>query len=252
MCINLESLQLACCMRLKLASAPFYRANWEMKHFVQGYMAGGGGWGGVGSTRRLAVWLSRVRTPMHAAAQTAASLEQVSYWLKIVTSWDLRSTAGALHVWVLPTTSKNRCQAQLPIHLKANFATAKQPPGFFEDPLGNPKSEPREAATRNTSQSPLLSILTALERIGANTSQHNITSSHHQFDLHVLQPNFSRRRNTENTDSWSQSKLQKSKLWGLLCYWCFYGFFPALRKNKHFLRWRLHLVNLTEEKVLLE
>lgn len=111
-----------------------------------------------------------------------------------------------------PPYIKEQVPAQLPIHLKANFATAKQPPGFFEDPLGNPKSEPREAATRNTSQSPLLSILTALERIGANTSQHNITSSHHQFDLHVLQPNFSRRRNTENTDSWSQSKLQKSKL----------------------------------------
>ena len=77
-----------------------------MKHFVQGYTAREG----VGSTRRLAVWLSRARTPMHAAAQTAASLEQVSYCLKIVKSWDLRSTAGALHVWVLPPTSKNRCQ----------------------------------------------------------------------------------------------------------------------------------------------
>ena len=36
--------------------------------------------------------------------------------------------------------------AQLPIYLKANFATAKQLPGFYEDLLGDPKSEPREEA----------------------------------------------------------------------------------------------------------
>lgn len=41
---------------------------------------------------------------------------------------------------------KEQVPAQLPIYLKANFATAKQLPGFYKDPLGDPKSELREEA----------------------------------------------------------------------------------------------------------
>ena len=41
---------------------------------------------------------------------------------------------------------KEQVPAQLPIYLKANFATAKQLLGFYKDPLGDPKSELREEA----------------------------------------------------------------------------------------------------------
>ena len=52
---------------------------------------------------------------------------------------------------------KEQVPDQLPIHLKANFATAKQPPGFYKDPLGDPKSEPREEAKQNTHHKALCS-----------------------------------------------------------------------------------------------
>lgn len=67
---------------------------------------------GVGSTQRLAVWLSRACThnPSACCRSDSCLLRTVSYCLKTVKIWDLRSTAGAFHVWVLSPTSKNRCQ----------------------------------------------------------------------------------------------------------------------------------------------
>lgn len=45
---------------------------------------------------------------------------------------------------------KEQAPVKLPTHRKANFAAAKQSRGSYEDPLGDPNSDPREAAKQNT------------------------------------------------------------------------------------------------------
>lgn len=138
---------------------------------------------------------------------------------------------------------------------KSQFCHCKATTRFLRrSPWGSKEWTKRRSEVKHTSQSPVFSTLTLLERNGTNIFQHNRTSSHHHFDLRVLQPNFSRCRNTENTRQLVPVKAIKKA--SFEDYWvigAFMYFFLLWGKttNQCFLRWRLHLVNF-RGKVLLE